>query len=188
LWSIGVVAATALLMALTRPILFLALVAVLSFYLAFSGYRVLKLKPLAQGGAARLVDWAAALLTLAACAGLIGFALIRPAWVQHMGVVAVVLGAIGLRATGADIVRFVRKPADPRFWLYAHLGKFIGSYIAIWTAFSTVTLSRVLPHAFSVVWLWPSAIGLPAIALTVAWYKRKHASPAAARTVRTVPG
>ena len=44
LWSMGGVAATALPMALFRPILFLALVAVFSFYAAFSGYRVLKLK------------------------------------------------------------------------------------------------------------------------------------------------
>jgi uncharacterized membrane protein len=35
LWSMGVVAATALPMALYRPVLFLALVAVFSFYLAF---------------------------------------------------------------------------------------------------------------------------------------------------------
>jgi len=44
LWSMGVVAATALPMALYRPVLFLALVAVFSFYLAFSAYRVLRLK------------------------------------------------------------------------------------------------------------------------------------------------
>ena len=44
LWSMGVVAATALPMALYRPVLFLALVAVFSFYLAFSGFRVLRLK------------------------------------------------------------------------------------------------------------------------------------------------
>ena len=45
-------AATALPMALYRPVLFLALVAVFSFYAAFSGYRVLKLKELARGGSA----------------------------------------------------------------------------------------------------------------------------------------
>src|SRR5882757_7771457 len=53
LWCMGIVAATALPMAVFLPVLFLALVAVFSFYLAFSGYRVLKLKALAQGGSAR---------------------------------------------------------------------------------------------------------------------------------------
>lgn len=48
LWSMGVVAATALPMALYRPVLFLALVAVFSFYLAFAGYRVTRLKELTR--------------------------------------------------------------------------------------------------------------------------------------------
>src|SRR5882724_6030705 len=43
-WSMGVVAATALPMALYRPVLFLALVAVFSFYACFSAWRVLALK------------------------------------------------------------------------------------------------------------------------------------------------
>ncbi len=50
LWSMGVVSCTALPMALFRPVLFLALVSVISAYLAFSGYRVLRLKNLASGG------------------------------------------------------------------------------------------------------------------------------------------
>ena len=52
LWCMGGVAATALPMALYRPVLFLAMVAVFSFYAAFSGYRVLKLKDLVRGGSA----------------------------------------------------------------------------------------------------------------------------------------
>ena len=62
LWCMGAVAVTALPMALYRPVLFLALVAVFSFYLAFSGYRVLKLKDLPRGGSARPVDWTAAVI------------------------------------------------------------------------------------------------------------------------------
>ena len=50
LWSMGVVASTALPMALYRPVLFLALVAVFSFYLAFAGFRVTRLKELASLG------------------------------------------------------------------------------------------------------------------------------------------
>ena len=60
LWSMGVVAATALPMALYRPVLFLALVAVFSFYLAFSGFRVTRLKELERGGSAKPIDWIAA--------------------------------------------------------------------------------------------------------------------------------
>ena len=61
------------------------------------------------------------------------------------------------------------------FWWYTHLGNFIGSYIAAWTAFSVVTLPRILPHAGMVLWLWPTAIGVPAIVLTTGYYQRKFA-------------
>jgi hypothetical protein len=171
----GVVAATALPMALFRPVLFLALVAVLSFYLTFSGYRVLKLKKLAQGGAAGAIDWVAALATFLVCACLAAFGWLRPAWVQHMGVVAIVLGIVGMRGAEGDMVRFVRKPTQRMFWLYVHLEKFIGSYIAAWTAFSAVTLSQVLTHAGLIVWLWPTAVGVPAIFVATAYYRRKFA-------------
>jgi hypothetical protein len=58
-------------------------------------------------------------------------------------------------------------------WLTLHLGRFLGSYIAAWTAFSTVTLGQFLSHAGLVVWLWPSAIGVPAITMTAFYYRRK---------------
>ena len=51
---------------------FLAFIAVLSFYLAFSGRRVLKLKDLARGGSAKFVDWFVAIAALVACACLAG--------------------------------------------------------------------------------------------------------------------
>ena len=65
LWAMGGVAATALPMALYRPVLFLAMVAVFSYYAAFSGYRVLKLKGLVKGESAKPVDWIAGGLTFA---------------------------------------------------------------------------------------------------------------------------
>ncbi len=173
LWSMGVVAATALPMALYRPVLFLALVAVFSFYLAFSGYRVLRLKALARGGSAAPVDWMAAVFTFASSACLAAFGAFRPEWVQGFGIVAVVFGLIGMRAAGQQMWSFVRKPKEKMFWWYTHLGNFIGSYIAAWTAFSVVTLSHIFRHAGMILWLWPTAIGVPAITLTIAYYKRK---------------
>jgi hypothetical protein len=73
------------------------------------------------------------------------------------------------------MLSFVRKPKEKMFWWYTHLGNFIGSYIAAWTAFSVVTLPRILPHAGLLLWLWPTAIGVPAIVITTIYYKRKFA-------------
>ncbi len=92
-----------------------------------------------------------------------------------MQVVAIVLGSLGTRGIVADIWRFIRKPTEKMFWWYSHLTKFIASYIAAWTAFSTATLSHIFRHAGIILWLWPAAIGIPAIILTMAYYKRKFA-------------
>jgi hypothetical protein len=174
LWSMGVVAATALPMALYRPVLFLALVAVFSFYLSFAGFRVTRLKGLARGGSAAPVDWIAAVICFVSSACLAGFGAFRPAWVQRMGIVAIVFGFIGMRAAAAEMWKFVRKPAEKMFWWYTHLGNMIGSYIAAWTAFSVVTLPRIFGNHMWL-WLWPTAVGVPAIVITTAYYKRKFA-------------
>ena len=175
LWSMGVVAATAIPMAFYRPVLFLAMVAVFSFYSAFSGYRVLKLKDLARGGNAKPLDWAAGGLTFASSACLAGLGAFRPAWVQNLGPVAIVFGLLGMRLAWVQMASFIRKPKEKMFWWYTHLGNFIGSYIAAWTAFSVVTLSRMLPQAGMLLRLWPTVVGVPAIVITTGYYKRKFA-------------
>ena len=175
LWAMGVVAATALPMALYRPVLFLAMVAVFSFYAAFSGYRVLQLKDLARGGNASPMDWAAGMLTFFSSFCLAALGAFRPAWVQHFGIVAVVFGLLGMRLAAVQMLSFVRKPKEKMFWWYTHLGNFIGSYIAAWTAFSVVTLPRIFQHGGIILWLWPTAVGVPAIVITTGYYKRKFA-------------
>jgi uncharacterized membrane protein len=179
LWSMGTVAATALPMALYRPVLFLALVAVFSFYACFSAWRVLALKDLPKGGHAKPIDWAAAVITFVSSACLAGFGAFKPAWVQRMGIVAIVFGVIGMSLAFGQIKSFMWKPTEKMFWWYTHLGNMIGSYIAAWSAFSVVTLSRFLGHTW-IVWLWPTMLGVPAIALTTAYYKRKFAPRAKA--------
>jgi uncharacterized membrane protein len=174
LWAMGGVAVTALPMALYRPVLFLAMVAVFSFYAALSGYRVLKLKDLARGGKAKPVDWIAGVLTFASSLLLAGLGAFDPKAIQGFGIVAIVFGLIGMRLASVQLASFVRKPKEKMFWWYTHLGNFIGSYIAAWTAFSVVTLPRLFGnHVW--LWLWPTAVGVPAIVLTTAYYKRKFA-------------
>jgi uncharacterized membrane protein len=172
-WCMAGVAATALPMALFRPVLFLALVSVLSFYLVFSGYRVLRLKDLARGGSAGAIYWIAAVLVFGVCATLAGLGWLHPHAVQGVGIVAIVLGLVGMRGTAMDMYVFWAKPKEKMFWWYSHLAKFIGSYIAAWTAFSVVTLPHIFPQAGVVLWLWPVTLGVPAIIATTAYYKRK---------------
>src|SRR5499427_9924577 len=96
-WSMAVVAATAAVLALWRPQIFLALLAVFSFYLAFTGYRSLSRKRPAQGEHATAADWAAAAGTFATSAALAVLGLVRPgpSW-ERLGIVPVVFGVLGM--------------------------------------------------------------------------------------------
>ena len=107
LWSMGVVAATALPMAFFFPVRFLALVAVFSFYFAFSGYRVLRLKELARGGNAEPVDWIAGVVTFCSSALLAWLSWFRPASIEVLPLVGVVFGFIGMQGALGQMWSFV---------------------------------------------------------------------------------
>jgi uncharacterized membrane protein len=173
-WAMAVVASTALVLALYRPVLFLALVAVFSFYAAFSAYRVLFHKNLPRGGKVTWADWAAAILTFASSFALALLGVVKPAVVQHLSIPSLVFGFIGMWLAGKSMWQFLRPPREKMFWWYEHLGNMLASYIAAWTAFSVVTIGRFV-HGGWVIWVVPTAIGSPAIALTTAYYKRKFA-------------
>ncbi|WP_353063071.1 hypothetical protein RBB77_17495 [Tunturibacter psychrotolerans] len=179
LWSMGVVAGTALPLAFFFPVRFLALVAVFSFYFAFSAYRVLRLKELARGGNAEPVDWIAGIVTFATSALLAWLSWFRPAAIEVLPSVGVVFGFIGMVGSARQMLSFVHKPKEKMFWWYTHLGNFIGSYIAAWSAFSVVTLTRMIGNHWYV-WLWPTMVGVPAIIVTTAYYQRKFAPRAKA--------
>ncbi len=168
-WSMALVAATAVVLSLWRPRIFLTLLAVFSFYQAFAGYRVLGRKRPARGDGSRPIDWAAALATFAASAALVVLGVLRPgaSW-DRIGIVPVVFGALGMVLSGIDLRRFVRPPADERAWWFAHMTGMLGSYIAAVSAFSVVNFG-FLPTA--VRWLWPTIVGTPLIALWISYYR-----------------
>ncbi len=171
-WSMAVVASTAMVLALYRPVLFLALVAVFSFYAAFSAYRVLFYKNLPRGQKVDWPDWGAAIFTFAASLVLALLGIVKPVLVQNMSIPSVVFGIIGMMLAAKSMWQFLHPPKEKMFWWYEHLGNMLGSYIAAWTAFSVVTIGRFV-HGGWVIWVLPTAIGVPAISLTTAYYKRK---------------
>jgi uncharacterized membrane protein len=178
-WSMAVVASTALILSLYRPILFLALVAVFSFYMAFSGYRALYRKHPELGEKATAIDWVGAGLMFSTGVVLIVLGAVQPTRVwATLSTVAIAFGVTALFFGVRDAVSFVRTPKDRHFWWYNHMGGMIGSYIAAVSAFSVVNF-KFLPTA--VRWLWPSAIGIPAILLAIRYYRRKFDSQSSRR-------
>jgi uncharacterized membrane protein len=170
--AMAVVTATALVLSLYRPILFLTLVAIFSFYCAFSAYRVLKHKGVLWGEQnVTALDWTAAAVTFVASAVLALCGIVLPYLVGGLSIPAVIFGLIGMRLGAKDMWRYTHPPKEQMFWWYEHLQGMIASYIAAWTAFLVTTVGRYV-HAW---WLWivPTAIGVPAITLTTLYYKKK---------------
>jgi uncharacterized membrane protein len=170
-WGMAVTAASAMVLALWRPVLFLAFIAVFSFYVAFRGYRVLSQKNPLLGQRPHAIDWAAAMIAFLGGAALIVLGTLQPSqvWTQ-LGVVPIFFGILSVVLSANDMRNFMHPPADKKFWWYSHMGGMIGSYIAAVSAFSVVNF-HFLPTA--VRWLWPSAIGVPGIFIWIGYYRRK---------------
>src|SRR2546423_116248 len=77
-WAMVVSTLTAMIVALYRPVYFLAGVSVFSFYLAFRGYRVLGRKRPDRGDRAKTLDWTVTLFTLAGSLMLVVVGIVRP--------------------------------------------------------------------------------------------------------------
>lgn len=176
--AMGVVAVTALALATIRPNLFLAIVAVFSFYLAFSGQRSIARRRLPLGRRGTAADWSAVVVAGAGAVGLLLYALLpRAGGRPGLWPVALIFGVLGLLLAGRDLRSLRRAPAEPRAWRYRHMGNMLGAYIATVSAFSVVNLT-VLPPI--VRWLWPTAVGVPLIGLWIRHYRRRFAPDAAA--------
>jgi hypothetical protein len=80
---------------------------------------------------------------------------------------------------GAGNLRYLlRGPQTRMHWWYEHLGSMVGTGIAGYTAFLVFGGSRLFPSVarsqlYTVFWVLPTIIGVPAIFMTVAYYQRK---------------
>jgi len=188
-WAMGVVAVTALALAAFRPNLFLALLAIFSFYLALIGQRSIARRRLPSGRRVTALDYGGAVVAGTGAVGLLLYALLpRESGRPGLWPVALLFGLLGLLLAGRELRSFWRPAAEPRAWLYRHMGNMLGAYIATVSAFSVVNFT-VLPPI--VRWLWPTTVGVPLIGLWIRHYRRRFTAPGAARVggaLMSVPG
>jgi len=174
-WAITGVAITAVVLSLIRSGLFFLLVAVFSFYLALTGYRILYRKtPQQRAGKA---DWTAAATMLLGSLALIahgGYQMLT----SSFGTVAIVFGVIGLFLAISDMRDFLHHPGDKMAWWYSHMTRMLAAYIAAVTAFSVVNMKFLPPVPR---WLWATVIGTAGIVIWTRYYRRKFAGTGSQR-------
>lgn len=166
-WAMAGVALTAALMCWLGSGLFLFLIAIFSFYLALTGYRVLgRKKP--EEDKPHLFDVCIALAMILAGGGLI-FLGVREADAQQRWV-PIIFGVLGMFPGMLDLVRLFKPPRAKQAWMFVHMTRFLGAYLATVTAFSVVNFHFLL---FYWRWLWPTAFGTFGIAIWRTYYARK---------------
>ena len=169
-WSMTAVAVSAVIMAPMHENLFLTLVAVFSFYLAFSGYRALYRKDFYKTHKTAFIDWFFVVVNSLFSLTLLLYGVTRLP--NSFGIISIVFGFIGCAIGFRDIVSFVRPPKDKTQWFFSHMVGMVASYIAALSAFSAVNLNfDWLPT--SIQWLWPTLIGAPLLRKWVRYYKNK---------------
>ncbi len=168
-WAMTLSVLTSLVVSASRPNVFLFLVGIFSFYLSFSGYRVLRRKRPEQGQTAAALDWAVAAFTLAASMFMIAQGSIDlHTFALQANPVLILFGALGVLAAGNDLYKFVRPSRDKNAWYFDHMAGMVASYIAAVSAFSVVNFT-FLP--LLVRWLWPTAIGSVLLAIWITKHK-----------------
>jgi uncharacterized membrane protein len=172
LYSMAVVSVTALVLYPLGPNfwrLFLALVAVFSFYFAFSGYRVLSRKRPTDEPAP--LDWGAVSLFGVASVGIVVLGVSLFASGNDFATVLLVFGGIGTAFAGSDLRGF-RRESEAGEWVGQHVLRMGAGYIATVSAFSAVNFVFLPPV---VRWLWPTILGTPLFVYLGRRYEKRFA-------------
>jgi uncharacterized membrane protein len=147
--------------------LFLLFVSVLTGAAVSSGTRVLRAK---KRTGPHLHWWdvgvAAVLTASSAAAAVYGVTTGRTLFVAFAG--------IGLLSGGGQLAYWLRAPRSPMHWWFEHMSSMLGACVAATTAFLVVNAQRWGLETFALaVWLTPTIVGTPAIAIWTGYYRRR---------------
>ncbi len=151
---------TSLILTSIKPNLFLALVAIFSFYMTYSGWRM----ALNRKGIPTKSDYIKAWLMLMVSIVMLltAGAFIFQSINSGQGIVIAVFGAIGLGLSLGDLRRLKLGSVTGKDRISAHLGMMMGATIAAITAFLVTNFQLNPPW---LLWILPAAIISPIISL-----------------------
>ncbi len=186
-WSMVLVAISAVGLVLISPLtdgrLFLTGIAVFSFYLCFTGRRSLQQR---DEEPVRWYDWGISGLMAATSIAMIGYGvyhlstLLAKGQFESIGVLFLVFGIFSGSNARYDFKKYLLPHAakyGSREWLFVHIERMGGSYIATFTAFALVNIRYIFPDApagiYIATWIMPGLIGGLFIGRAVRFYLAK---------------
>jgi uncharacterized membrane protein len=173
-WSMAVTTVLGLNAGIFRPNYQIFIpIAIISFYQAASGYRILFIKTLNKGQQPKLVDWALTIGMLLTSIVFVVLGLLNLSIDIFYSIVLFSFSTIGFYCSGIDLYNYIKKPKNKFYWLFIHVFRMSHGFIAALTAF-LVNNSKLFPFLPQVLLLIiPIAIGQPLISLTIWNYNRK---------------
>ena len=160
-WAIMAISFTALIISIFKDNNFLLAISVFSFYMNYTGLRVLKYKK----GKFKWFDW----LPLLISASMVLYMF------YSLNIILLVFGALLSFFIYQDISRQLKTEEDKKLIakqkIIDHLGRMSGTYIGTFTAFLVVNINFIQPGW--IVWLAPTFIGVPIIVYYIRVWKKK---------------
>lgn len=147
---------TAIPLALLFRNLFLVLIAIFSFYLAFTGRRFAQ----NRSGKPTNVDWLVIIVMILTSIAMITTGFFYYPSGSYQAITLIVFGMIGLISSASDLISYHKHQAVGRMRIVKHLSAMLGAFIAALTAFSVTNLHISPPI---VLWLGPTIVMLPVI-------------------------
>ena len=173
-WSMALTTLLGLNAGIFKPELHIFIpIAIISFYQAATGYRILFIKTLNKDQKAKTVDWILTIgMSLTSCAFVI-LGIVNLNTDLFFSIVLFSFSTIGIYCCAVDFYNYTRKPKNKLYWLFTHIFRMSHGFIAALTAF-LVNNSKLFPFLPQVLLLIiPIAVGQPIITWTIWNYKRK---------------
>ena len=163
------VVVTGLFVASYRDNLFLQTIAVFSFYMAFTGKRAVRNK---KEIVTSPLDWGFNIVSMLCGLFMLYLVVVNFSRIGFAGAIPMLLifGLLLSWMTIEDAVKMWKKKWVKNHWLYTHIGRMGGSFIATSTAF-ILTNIRFEPRW--IIWLAPTLIGVPLMIAAIGKWKVK---------------
>ncbi len=168
-WSMLIVVISGLIVGAYKNNIFIQTIAVFSFYMVFTGRRVLRFK---KEISPKSIDWVFNIASLLTALYMLGYGVlvVKKIGFGGMAPMLLVFGGLLFTMVMQDFRKLWTKKWVKNAWLFDHISRMGGSYIATTTAFLVVNINF---QPVWIVWLLPTVVGTPILIRTSSQWKKK---------------